>query len=210
MNQAVSLIPSHKYTRFLLGNLAEPISRTFNMSASLPQEKSGEILNTALILTILLSVLSLVVVFLIYLMFVWNFNKIATSKITTLDLFMLIPDTTLRTTAEEARKKLILFEEDEDELIIETIVDRSQVSHKLAVDTGELPADELPRRQSGDSQDESGRRLSMTDAEAIESLIARRESAVAIVLKRGLADIGRTHRRHDPVRFLLKCARRVS
>ena len=179
-------VPAHQYTKFLLSNLDTTVSQTFNNSAYYSEQESDENLNRVLAISTILFASGLVLLILVYLMFIWNFNKIATSKITTLYLFALIPDATLRTTAEDARKKLAQFSDEDESIETLAIPDVQHPGPEALQDSGRGGGGEDERLQAG---------LSMTDAEAIESLCARRESAVAMVLKRGLADAADLHQK---------------
>ena len=187
LDQALASVPNHKYSKFLIENLAGPVSHACNISISFTEDESDQILSTSETVAVILFITSVLVIFVVYLMFVWNFNKIAASKMSTLSLFTLIPSITLSSTSEEAHQKLITFDKENDE----DMRGMDGILGKL----GPAPLEAQPESKRTDDiqlQDDEPRKataemqMAMTDQQALESLNERRTSVVAIILKQGL------------------------
>ena len=193
-------LKGHYFTSLVLDNLDGPVSSAFNKSTRYIQDASDSMQKTGMAVAVLFLLLGLLTLFAIFLMFVWNFNKTASSKATTLGLFTLIPPEKLKVTADEACKKLQWLEEEEcTELdnISAREDDEDEGTHPQAGEAQDEPLEQsLPTCEgTGDVfSDEpstlcdSGRRMSMSAREALKSLPSRRASVMATALKRGIAD----------------------
>ena len=199
LQQPTASIPTHHHTKYLLGNLWGSVSKNLHTNSYYPVESSGDGREKLQTLIIILFVVSVMGVYLIYLLFVWNFNKIATSKITTLELFWLIPSGTIRKTSEHAMEKLQDFEDkgEDEEAFMSEISEKSEENKRRSSSTKSdtiepVEPQAAPRSRSPEDQPDDAADLSQDSSPEMQQIKAicttRRESAVAKVLKRGVAD----------------------
>eukprot|EP01062_Namystynia_karyoxenos_P079873 TRINITY_DN850_c0_g2_i2.p1 TRINITY_DN850_c0_g2~~TRINITY_DN850_c0_g2_i2.p1 ORF type:complete len:2536 (+),score=828.09 TRINITY_DN850_c0_g2_i2:91-7608(+) len=186
-------IAGSPYTRSLLGSTRGPVANAFNHTADFLAEDADSEQRLVATLAIALFVAAILMIYVVDLAFVWNFNKIAASKVTTLELFTLIPESTLRQTQEAAKDKVTQFDKSDAE-------SKGQFSSAIQNDDDDAASEESEDRPPDvqvvppheDSPDAEGRRMSESTQqakwsreEALKSLEDRRYSIIANVLARG-------------------------
>eukprot|EP01065_Artemidia_motanka_P022059 TRINITY_DN26278_c0_g1_i1.p1 TRINITY_DN26278_c0_g1~~TRINITY_DN26278_c0_g1_i1.p1 ORF type:complete len:2477 (+),score=922.91 TRINITY_DN26278_c0_g1_i1:73-7503(+) len=183
-------VAASPYTPTLLENMKGPTGDAFNRSAEHLEDESGELLYICNAVALLLFVTALLTVFIIDLTFVWNFNKIAASKMTTLELFTLIPPGTIQMTAGDAREKAAAFDSESDEHKAAYASQQLSSIREETVDEQDPDEDEEEGAKTANMTESQKRQMAMTKEQALKSLEDRdrRHSVVAMALAKGLEE----------------------
>eukprot|EP01062_Namystynia_karyoxenos_P079871 TRINITY_DN850_c0_g1_i1.p1 TRINITY_DN850_c0_g1~~TRINITY_DN850_c0_g1_i1.p1 ORF type:complete len:2505 (+),score=855.68 TRINITY_DN850_c0_g1_i1:97-7515(+) len=198
-SEQMAQIQDSPYTNTLLNNMDGPVADAFNRTAAHLESASAADLGTTNVVAVVLFVAAVIMVYVVDLAFVWNFNKIGASKVSTLELFTLIPDATLRATAAEAREKLAgLDKESDGRAAPQTLYEGPDDASSNSEPEPEDPGSGEQQRTLSDSQ----QLQAMTAQEALKSLDERRKnSVIACVLAKGVEEqklldeeLARSHR----------------
>eukprot|EP00756_Hemistasia_phaeocysticola_P007211 Hpha_TRINITY_DN14164_c0_g2::TRINITY_DN14164_c0_g2_i1::g.10508::m.10508 len=187
-------IAESPYTQTVLQNMNGPIADAFNKTGTYLEDRQDTLLDGTELALVVLFISAFMMVFVVDLTFVWNFNKIAASKMTTLELFTLIPPGTIQVTAADARDRITQFDsEGENDLRSTGRFNSSMGDDDL--DPGDDEDDEgdgdMPGAAAGTASmtESQKRQMAMTKEEALRSLEGdRRQSIVAKMLAMGMEE----------------------
>eukprot|EP01012_Entosiphon_sulcatum_P063860 TRINITY_DN9203_c0_g1_i1.p1 TRINITY_DN9203_c0_g1~~TRINITY_DN9203_c0_g1_i1.p1 ORF type:complete len:2124 (+),score=299.50 TRINITY_DN9203_c0_g1_i1:120-6491(+) len=155
---------SRVYTDFVLKNSPRPVADAMNRSMQLYQDESLGHAQEGLLGLALLYICSVFIILAVYLIMIFNFKKIGQAKLTTLNLFSLIPLDTLERLHDEEQQRVTDFDimeqdEDEDQQRVQLMLEEEIATpvSKLPVVGGPIPGVTISGRSSDPDERRSSR-----------------------------------------------------